>query len=93
MRISCASEVPKKLIFSGMLGTSDNYVMQTHDFLKSSSTPWAQTSFMPVKRKLVTGLLSSENNQLFAKIAKTPFLVIYKLIFDLLKGKKRSLFF
>ena len=56
--------------------TSDNYVIQTNDFLKSSSNLWAQTSFMLVRRKLVNVLLLSESNQQFAKITKTPFLVL-----------------
>ena len=69
MGISGASEVPR-LISIGMLSTSDDYVVRTNEFLKSSSNPWAQNRCMLVRRELINVVLLSENHQLFAKITK-----------------------
>ena len=79
--ISCASEVPR-LISIGMLSTSDNYVVRTKDFLRSSSNSWTQTSVMLVRPELDVMLLS-ENHQLFAKIARKRLFWSYELIFYL----------
>ena len=87
MGISGTSEV-HRLISMGMLSTGDNYVVWINDFLKSSSNPWAQISFMPVRRKLVNVVLLSENHQPFAKITKKRLFWSYELIFWFFKRKK-----
>ena len=85
MGISGASEVPR-LIWIGMLSTTDNFVVRTNEFLKSSSKSWAQTSFMLVRREFDVVLLS-ENTQLFAKITKNTFSGHTSSFFDFEKKK------
>ena len=48
---------------------------------------------MPVRRKLVNVVLLSENNQLFAKIAKTHFYGHTSSFFNFFERKKLSLIF
>ena len=54
--ISGASEVPL-IYLIGILSTSDNFVVRTNNFLKSSLNSYAQTSFILVRREFANALL------------------------------------